>query len=615
MGQWKRAMLAALTVSAVFALSACGTVDESFLDTEANFNVDISVPYATPTPLPEYLNVPDAIVIDSDGNVTLNDASIIEGDFSSAREEEEQTEYRSLALGATGIAVQALQSRLAELGYYEGEVSGVYDIDTESAVRRFEQTYGTMQTGVATQKLQLRLFNAAAPTYGSAEYNEAVVSQYTILRPGTVGSSVYALQQRLKNLGYPITDLTGAYDDQTALCVQLFYRAYGLAASDIADVDMQRRLYAEDAQQYDPSLRVLPTEAPLHTLEGEGGTESGEDIESGSTGQNVQRIQERLIELGYLSEDAALGTFDDDTVAAVDLFLQAVGREPTGTLTWEMQEFLMSASAPAFGEESATAYKNLSPGDSGDAVMNLQRRLVELGYANGNPNGKYGNATISAVQLYQALNGLEVDGLASAWMQSMLYSEGARTYQEIQGIQPAPSAEPTPEPTEVADTLYFNLSVGSTGNAVERLQTRLQSLGYTVTPSGEYDDVTREAVAAFQTAIGVPATGEASGSLQRYVYSKAAPGPSVRFYNVPQTLTELSVGSTGEAVSRLQQQLFSLNLLKRQDVQGSIGTYNEATRQAVVDAQTAMGYDSPDGIAGVEFQSFIYSRYARKIKQ
>ena len=86
MGEWKRAMLAGMTATAVFALSACGTIDEKYLETEANYSVDISVPYATPTPLPEYLNVPDAIVIDQDGNVTLNDASVIEGDFSSARD-------------------------------------------------------------------------------------------------------------------------------------------------------------------------------------------------------------------------------------------------------------------------------------------------------------------------------------------------------------------------------------------------------------------------------------------------------------------------------------------------------------------------------------------------
>ena len=225
MRHWKIALLALLAAWVALALSGCGTVDESLLETEANYTVDINVPYATATPLPEYLNVPDAIVIDANGNVTLNDPSIIEGSFQSARDQEERTEYRSLTLGSTGIAVQALQSRLQELGYFSGEITGFFDVDTEEAVKRFEQTYGTMQTGVATSKLQLRLFSATAVAYGSAEYNQAVVSQYAVLRPGTVGSSVYALQQRLKNLDYPNTDLTGTYEDQTAPAVRLVHQA------------------------------------------------------------------------------------------------------------------------------------------------------------------------------------------------------------------------------------------------------------------------------------------------------------------------------------------------------------------------------------------------------
>ena len=174
-------------------------------------------------------------------------------------------------------------------------------------------------------------------------------------------------------------------------------------------------------------------------------------------------------------------------------------------------------------------------------------------------------------------------GVASAWMQSTLFSDSARSYQDIQGIQPTPSAEVTPEPTPEGDTLYFNLAAGSSGNAVQQLQTRLQSLGYAVTPTGQYDEATRLAVSDFQTAIGVPATGEASASMQRYVYSYAAPGPDVRFYNVPQSFNELQPGDTGDAVSRLQQQLFSLNLLKRQDVQGSVGTAPEKPLSLLAD--------------------------------
>ena len=219
MGSFKIGALTLMAAGAGLLLCGCGSIDETILDTRANTSVEINMPYATATPLPANMSAPQAIVIDADGNVTLNDTSVIEGDFQSLRAQEQQTEYRSLSLGNTGIAVQALQLRLKDLGYFNGDVSGLFDSDTEAAVKRFEQTFGTMQTGVATPKLQLKLFASTAPAFGTEAYNNAVLAQYSILRPGTVGSSVYALQQRLKNLDYPISELTGVFDDQTANAV------------------------------------------------------------------------------------------------------------------------------------------------------------------------------------------------------------------------------------------------------------------------------------------------------------------------------------------------------------------------------------------------------------
>lgn len=634
MRSWKIGTLTALAAGACLLLSGCGTIDENILNTQANTSVQINMPYATATPLPGDMNAPEAIVIDANGNVTLNDSSVIEGDFKSARDQEQQTEYRSLSLGNTGIAVQALQLRLKDLGYFTGDVSGLFDADTESAVKRFEQTYGTMQTGVATAKLQLKLFSANAPAYGSDAYNAAVVSQYAVLRPGTVGSSVYALQQRLKNLGYPISELTGVYDDQTAECVRLFFAAYGLASSDVASVAMQRELYADTAKAYDPSVQVAtaasPEEDQLSAIvipEDSGDIDESTAIALGNSGTRVSKIQQRLIALGYMEEGGDTGVFDQATQEGVNRFLSAIGRTPNGMLTLDMQEFLLSDGAPSYsGEAAAAEYKNLNVGDTGEAVLNLQRRLVELGYANGTPNGQYGQATVNAVAFYQQCNGLEPDGMATAWLQSMLFSRYALTYAQTQrnltgfGNQPEASApdgadaEPTPTPPADTDTLFFNLMLGSTGSAVTALQNRLVELGYLEMPSTIYDEATRIAVSAFQNAIGVPVTGEASASLQRYIYSKAAPKASMRFEATGERYEPLRLGDTGDAVTALQRRLWQLGLLDKEDVRDSVGTFNEATRQAVISAQLKMGYGSADGSAGIEFQNFLFSKYGELLK-
>ncbi len=643
MGNRKIGALAIMAAGLCLLLAGCGTIDEDYLNTEANTSVEINVPYATATPLPERMNAPEAIVIDPDGNVTLNDSSVIEGDFQSARAQEEQTEYRSLSLGNTGIAVQALQLRLKDLGYFTGDVSGLYDAETEAAVKRFEQTYGTMQTGVATAKLQLKLFASAAPVYGTEEYNSAVISQYAVLRPGAVGSSVYALQQRLKNLGYPLTELTGVFDEQTSECVRLFYAAYGLASSDVANVAMQRELYADTAKAYDPTVQVFATLSPEEEAQQAAivmpdGSE-GDDttaVALGSSGTRISQIQQRLIALGYMDGGEDTGVFDQATQEGVNRFLSAIGRQPNGMLTTDMQEFLLSRNAPAFGGEAAiSAYQNLNVGDSGEAVMNLQRRLVELGYANGTPNGEYGQATISAVAFYQQCNGMEPDGLASVWLQTVLFSDDALTYEQTQ--QGAATFDETAEDAEDdtiqqpedaqdaaqaavespadADTLYFNLVMGSTGTAVTALQNRLMDLGYLDSASGVFDEATRDAIIAFQGSIGVQPTGEASASMQRYVYSKAAPDASVAFEATGESYTPLRSGDSGDEVTNLQKRLWELGFLDKKDVQDSIGQYNDATRMAVTSAQLKMGYTSADGAAGVEFQSFLFSKYGELIKE
>ena len=56
---------------------------------------------------------------------------------------------RILMAGDTGEDVVKLQERLIELGYLSGEASGVYDEETEKAVRLFQQANWLLETGMA----------------------------------------------------------------------------------------------------------------------------------------------------------------------------------------------------------------------------------------------------------------------------------------------------------------------------------------------------------------------------------------------------------------------------------------------------------------------------------
>lgn len=54
----------------------------------------------------------------------------------------------------------------------------------------------------------------------------------------------------------------------------------------------------------------------------------------------------------------------------------------------------------------------VSPGDEGDFVLNLQRRLTELGYWLGEPDGKYSSVTSQAVMAFQKYSVMERTGKA-----------------------------------------------------------------------------------------------------------------------------------------------------------------------------------------------------------
>ena len=565
-------------------LSGCsGNIDESILTKPADYSINISLPYATVTPPPSNGTEVAALVIDAEGSVTVNDsASILQNERSET--DEDESNYKSLSLGNTGLAVQALQTRLAELGYFTQGVSGIYDDATEAAVRRFEQSYGTMQTGVASARLQARLFSSTAPVYGSEAYTQAVISQYAILQRGDVGSSVYALQQRLKNLGYPIGELSGAYDNETANAVMLFYEAYGLAASDIANVAMQMELYSDTAKIY-----------------GE-----GSKIKQSVSANEVMAMQNRLIQLGFYS-GTVTGEYDLKTQTAVKLFEEACGQLPSGELNSTLKAMLDSEQAPRF-KNIASQYPNMLEGSSGENVQRMQERLVALGFATGTPNGEYGSATSASIKLFQGRNGLDENGIASAYTQAVLYSSFALDIngKSLTVIAPVVEEE-TEEIPETTINMEETLVLGSTGEDVSRLQERLTNLGYVSSNTGTFDNLTSRAVSAIQEHIGIEPTGTADGNLLLFIYSSAAPNNGMPFFDSTKNMRILSAGDSGNDVTNLQKRLWELGVLTKESIADSVGTYNEATESAVSTVQAAIDYEFANGVASPALQCFLYS--------
>ena len=124
----------------------------------------------------------------------------------------------------------------------------------------------------------------------------------------------------------------------------------------------------------------------------------------GNTGDAVKQLQQRLRDLGYLT-DSADGNFGTNTETAVKRFQQAIGLTQTGVASSYMQQRLFAADAPRYSggtvstatpkptsapaRPTATAKPSadLRYGDTGTAVRALQNRLKSLGYLTGSVDG------------------------------------------------------------------------------------------------------------------------------------------------------------------------------------------------------------------------------------
>ncbi len=88
---------------------------------------------------------------------------------------------------------------------------------------------------------------------------------------------------------------------------------------------------------------------------------------------------------------------------------------PTTTTTEPPTTTTPPTTAPPTTEPPTTApppSPTLHPRDEGDAVLQLQQRLVALGYWLGEPDATYGRLTVQAVMAFQKAHGLERDGIA-----------------------------------------------------------------------------------------------------------------------------------------------------------------------------------------------------------
>lgn len=160
----------------------------------------------------------------------------------------------------------------------------------------------------------------------------------------------------------------------------------------------------------------------------------------GSKGNEVAKIQQRLIELGFL-QGKADGIFGPLTKNAVISFQNANNLIQDGIVGPATLSALDYKSPPSTGDtnmppSSHNIYGLLKVGSRGSSVVTLQKRLNELGYNCGNVDGFFGTLTRKAVISFQQANYLAQDGLVGPQTIAKLFAKPST---------PTPNPEPPQE--------------------------------------------------------------------------------------------------------------------------------------------------------------------------
>lgn len=187
---------------------------------------------------------------------------------SSSTSKPEYTAYRN---GSTGSEVTKIQERLAELGYYTGEISGTFDDATEAAYRAFQTQAGVYVDGVSGSDREV-LYSDDAP-YAPVEETTAPVEETTVAEDdstlyklGDESEDVKKIQEQLTKLGYFDVEITGTFGDYTEQVVKNFQLANGLLATGVIDEETYAVLFADDTEM-NPDYVPESTEATEATTQ------------------------------------------------------------------------------------------------------------------------------------------------------------------------------------------------------------------------------------------------------------------------------------------------------------------------------------------------------------
>lgn len=359
----------------------------------------------------------------------------------------------TMLLASTGLAetlklydendnVLILQSALADLKYYSGKLDGKFGSGTLKAVKAFQKAEGLKADGLAGKATQARLTELTGWVFEESDAGEIEVptpekpktlfaGDYRTMQFGTAGPRVRVMQRALMALGFDVK-VDGSFGSTTHKAVKAFQTVVGLTADGKAGEKTLKKLEAYfDAEGNcisgpiagnPPAKPEVDPDAPTYGI-------PTRTLRKGDTGLDVKYVMQRLYDLKYYNKKAD-EKFGAGMLTAVKAFQKKNGLTVDGVVGPTTIKVLFSADALDADDlvpppDPEPLKLPLKKGDKGTEVKEVQNALKNLGYAVGKADGVFGQKTQDAVKLFQARNGMTVDGKVGQRTLDRLFSPDA----------------------------------------------------------------------------------------------------------------------------------------------------------------------------------------------
>ncbi len=431
-----------------------------------------------------------------------------------------------LKVGSSGPDVKLMQDFLNRIRANFPNIpqiknpSGLFDADTEAAVKAFQKTFNIAPDGIIGKQTWYRITSIYVAVKKLAELTSegermdiGAYPPTSVIRVGSRGEDVVELQFLLNYIAeffstIPTVIEDGLFGPTTETAVKAFQKTFGLTPDGTVGPQTWNKLYSVYKSIRDDVNVPMPPTPPSPSNP----TYPGTPLRVGSRGENVRLMQSYLNTIAgkypSIPKLTADGVFGPGTERSVIAFQQQFGLVDDGIIgrtTWDriVSEYnkIQQGTQPPTPGSPAYPGTALRVGSRGDDVRLMQTYLNAI--ANTNPaipkltaDGVFGPGTERSVIAFQQQYGLTPDGIIGRSTWNQIVAEYNKTQQTAKPPYPGTA-----------------LRVGSRGDDVRLMQSYLNFIAnsYSNIPKPSIDGIfgpgMEGSVTAFQRQFGLTPDG------------------------------------------------------------------------------------------------------------